>query len=93
MGLQMGRVDHQRVGATTLIRHSDEHFCEDARLAPPLPAAVKRLVQPILLRRIAPSQAVAIDEDNATQNPPVVNTQLAKGLREKGLTLGKLCVA
>ena len=93
MGLQMGRIDHQRVRASTLIRQSEEHFCEDALLAPPFPTAVKCLVRPIFLRGIAPSQAIAIDEDNATQNPPVVNTGFAMGLREIGLKLGQLRVA
>lgn len=93
MCLQMGRIDHQCVGAATLIRQSEEHFCEDALLAPPLPAAVKCLVRPVFQRRIAPSQAIAINEDNATQNPPVVNSGLAMGLREKGLKRGQLRVA
>lgn len=93
MCFQMGRIDHQRVGATTLIRQSEEHLCEDAFLAPPLPATVKCLVRPVFLRRIAPPQAIAINEDNAAQNPPVVNPGLAMGLREKGFKLGQLLVA
>ena len=93
MCFQMGRIDHQRVRAATLIRQSEEHFCEDALLAPPFPTAVKGLVRPVFLRRIAPSQTIAIDEDNAAQYPPVVNTGLAMGLREKGFKLGQLRVA
>jgi hypothetical protein len=89
----MGRIDHQRVRAATLIRQPEEHFCDDAFLAPPFPTAENCLVRPIFLRGIAPSQAIAINEDNATQNPPVVNTGLATGLREKGFKLGQLRVA
>lgn len=36
---------------------------EDTHLAPSLPAAVERLMQPILSGRIAPTQTIAIDED------------------------------
>ena len=85
MRFQMGRIDHQRVGVATLIRKSEEHFCEDAFLAPPLPATVKRLVRPVFLRRVAPSQTIAIDEDNAAQYPPVVNTGLAMGAAKQAL--------
>lgn len=39
------------------------------------------------------AQAIAIDEDDAAQNAPVVNPWLAMRLREKGLQLGHLIVA
>jgi hypothetical protein len=36
-------------------------------------------------RTITPSQANAIDEDNAAQHAPVIDTGLSVGLREEGL--------
>ena len=92
MRFHVGRIDDQYVGATTLIRKSEAHFCEDALLTPPLSATVKCLVRPVFLRRISPSQDIAIDEENAAQNPPVVNKRLAMGLREKGSSLAN-CAA
>lgn len=93
MCLQMGRVDHQRIRAATLIRKREKHLREDAFLAPSLPAAVKGLVRPVFRRRIAPPQTIAIDEDNAAQHLPVVHTGLAVRLREKRFKLGHLRVA
>lgn len=82
--LQMGRVDHQRISANTLIRKPEKHLCEVAFLAPALQTAVSGLVRPVFCRRIALPQAVAVDEDNAAQHPLVVRRELVMGLREKG---------
>ncbi len=90
MSLQMGRIDHQRVRAAAFFRQPKKHLCEDAFFAPPLPATVKLIVGPVFLRRIAPSQAIAINEDNAAQNPAVVNPWLAVGLGKTGHKLGQL---
>jgi hypothetical protein len=49
------------------------------------PAVVEGLGRAILLRRIPPTQAVAIDEDYPAQHPPVVDAGLAMRLREEGL--------
>ena len=64
----MGRVDHQRIGAAALIGQFEKHPGEDTLLAPALPPAIKGLVRSVLRRRIAPAQAVAIDEDYAAQH-------------------------
>ena len=58
----MRRIDHQRISPSALIGQFQKHPSEDPLLAPSLPPAVKRLVWPILRRRIAPTQAIAIDE-------------------------------
>lgn len=93
MRLQMGRVDHQRIGASALIGQFKKHPGEDTLLTPALPPAVERLVRPALRRRIPPAQAVAIDEDYAAQHSFVVHTRLAVRLRKNGLQLGHLCIA
>ncbi len=90
MCLQMDRIDHQRVRVAAFFCQPKKHFCEDAFFAPPLPATVKLLVGPVFLRRIAPSQAIAINEDNAAQNPAVFNPGLTVGLGKTGLKLGQL---
>lgn len=93
MCLQMRRIDHQGVSPAALVGQLQKHPGEDAFLAPSLPSAIKGLVRPILHGRIAPTQAIAIDEDYTTQNPLIVHTGLAMGLREKGFQLGHLRVA
>ena len=83
MRLQMRCIDHQRISPSALIGLFQKHPSEDPLLAPSLPPAVKRLVWPILRRRIAPTQAIAIDEYYATQHPLVVHARFAMGLRKK----------
>jgi hypothetical protein len=46
---------------------------------------VKGLRRAILLWRIAPPQAIAIDEDYPAQHTPVIDTRLAMALGEEGL--------
>ena len=53
---------------------------EDPVIAPALPAIVEGLRRSILLRRVAPSQAVAIDEDNAAQHPQIIDAWAAMAL-------------
>lgn len=63
-GLEIGCVDHDGL-LFTVRGHQTRHYPgEDALIAPPLPAIVECLVGAIGCRRITPSQAVAIDEDN-----------------------------
>lgn len=93
MRLQMRRIDHQRGSPAALIGQFEKHPGEDSLLAPSLPTAVECLVQPILRGRIAPTQAIAIDKDYTAQNPLIVHTGLAMGLREKGFQLGHLRIA
>lgn len=50
------------------------HAREDALLAP---AVVVRLGRAVFLGGIAPRQAIAIDEDYATQNTPAIDARLA----------------
>jgi hypothetical protein len=38
----------------------------------------------MLLGRITPPQAIAIDENNATQNPTIIDARLAAALGKKG---------
>jgi len=54
-------------------------------VAPPLSAVVERPGRAIFLRRVAPPQAVAIDEDYAAQHPPVIDARLAVALGKEGL--------
>lgn len=93
MRLQMCRIDHQRVSLAALIGQFEKHPGEDPLLGPSLPTPVERLVWPILHRRISPTQTIAVDEDYAAQNPLVVHTGLAMGLREKRFQFGHLCIA
>ena len=84
MGFQVGRVDHHRLAFGVLGSQSDQDPGKHAPLAPALPAVVKGLVRTILLGRIAPPQAIAVDEDYPRENAPIIDPRLAVGLREEG---------
>lgn len=92
MRLEVGCVDHERVDLATQIGEFQEHPRKDAFLAPPLPAAVQRLVRTIRLRCIPPAQPIAVDEDNPAQDALVIDAWFAVGLREEWLQLGHLIV-
>jgi hypothetical protein len=44
-------------------------------------------VRPVFRRRIAPPQAIAIDEYYPAQHAPIINAWLAMGLRKEWLQL------
>ena len=90
MRLQIGRVYHHRLRNGRLGGQAFHHPGEDAFLAPALPTIIEGLRWTILLGRIAPPQAIAIDEDNAAENTPVIDARLAVALREKRLKAGHL---
>lgn len=92
MRLQIGRVDHHRLGDRRLCRQAVHHPGKDALFAPPLPTVVEGLRRAILPGGITPPQAVAIDEDNPAQNAPVVDARLTMALREEGFQTGHLRV-
>ena len=54
MGLEVRGIDHQSVGLMALIGQFQQHPCEDALLAPPLPAVVEGLGWTIFGWRIPP---------------------------------------
>jgi hypothetical protein len=83
--LQGSRVDHHRLRHSGLGSQTIHHSGEDAFVAPPLPAVVEGLRRAIFLRRSAPPQAIAIDEDYPAQNPPINNERLAMALGKEGL--------
>lgn len=92
MCLQIGRVDHHGLLFSVFGSQADHHLREDAFLAPTLPSAVQRLVRAIFARRISPAQPIAIDEDNPTQHPSVIDPWLAVRLREERGKFGHLLV-
>lgn len=77
MGLQVGGVDHHRLLLAVPGSQSGHHPREDALVAPALPAVVERLVRPVFLRRVSPAQPITIDEDNPTQDAPIIDARLA----------------
>ena len=92
MRLEMGRVDHQRIRPAALVGQFQQHPGEDALVAPAFPAVVERLRRAIGRGRIAPAQAIAIDEDYPAKHALVVNTRLAVRLREERFQTRHLCV-
>ncbi len=69
-----------------MFRSQPGHYpSENVFLAPAHPSAVKRFVRAIGGWSIAPTQAIAIDEDNPAQHTSIINPRLAVGLREERL--------
>jgi hypothetical protein len=64
MCLQVCRVNHFGLLLAVFGRQPGHHPSENAFLAPTRPSTVKRFVRTIGGRSIAPTQAIAIDEDN-----------------------------
>ena len=85
MRLQIGRVDQDGLLLGAFRGQPLHHAGENPHVTPPLPSVVERLRRAILTWRVAPPQAIAIDEDYAAQNPPIIHPRLAMALREKRL--------
>ena len=84
MRFQIGRVDHDRLVFGALGGEAHHDPGEDPVLAPALPAVVERLGGPVVLRRVKPSQAIAIDEGYATEDATIIDTRLAMALGKEG---------
>ena len=75
MGFQIARISHDRLvfGAFTRRTHHD-----------PGKAFIESLGGAILLRRITPSQTIAIGKDNAAQNTTVIDPSLPCDFGKQG---------
>ncbi|KXJ00540.1 hypothetical protein AN414_24565 [Serratia marcescens] len=93
MGLEIGRIDHDGL-VLCGFRHGQtfHHLDKYALVAPAFPAVIKRLRRAIFLRRITPTQPVAVDEDDAAQNASIINALAAMALGEIGLKTSHLLV-
>jgi hypothetical protein len=83
VGLQVGGVDHHGLLFAVVGSQTCHHLGEDAFVAPPLPTVIERLVWAIGRRGIAPSQPIAINEDNAAQHTSIINAWFTVGLGEE----------
>lgn len=81
--LEIGRVNHDCLVLGPLGGQADHDPGEDPVVAPPLPSVIKGLRRTVFLRRIAPTQPIAIDEDYATQNPSIIDAGLTMALRKE----------
>ena len=81
MGLEIGRIDHDGL-VLCGFRHGQtfHHLDKYALVAPAFPAVIKRLGGTVFLRRIAPPETVAVDEDDAAQNTSIINARTAMAL-------------
>ncbi len=92
MGLQVSGVNHDCPLFTVLGGQACHNPCEDAFLAPTLSPAVERLVWSVFFGGISPAQPFTIDENNPTQDAPIIDPRLAVRLRDKRGDLGHLLV-
>lgn len=84
MRFEICGIDHDRLGFRALSGQTRHDAGEHAHLAPLLPAIIQCLVRAVFLGRITPPQPIAIYEDYATQNAPVINARYAMALGEEG---------
>lgn len=77
MRLQVECVDHDRLRLSALGNQLFHHAREETHLNPPLLELCA-----IVLRRITSASAVAIDEKDLAQNPPVIDTWHAAAFRK-----------
>ncbi len=82
MRFQVGRVDRDGLLLGALGGQTFHDPSKDPHVAPTLPAVIERLRRSIFPGRVAPAQAIAIDEDYAAQDTPVVDAWLAMALGE-----------
>ena len=85
MRLQVGRIYHHGLIFAVLSGQSGHHPGEDALVALTFPAVVERLVRAVFLRRIAPAQTIAINENYPAQHSPVIYAGFAVRLWEEEL--------
>src|SRR5690606_21664807 len=83
--LEVGCVDHDRLVLGPLGSKADHDPGKDAVVAPALPAVVEGLGRTVFLWRVAPAQAIAIDEDYAAEDATIINTGLAMALGKERL--------
>lgn len=81
MCLEIGSVDHDRLGRGARSGQSFHHPQKHAPLAPPLPPVVEGLVRSVLLGRIAPTLPVAVYEKDFAQHPSVITRSLPRALK------------
>ena len=80
MRLQIGCIDHDCLRIGALGGQADHDPGEDPVVTPALPAIMKRLGRSLFPRRIAPPQAIAINEDNAAHHPQIIDAWAAMAL-------------
>ena len=83
MALPRLDIDHDRIVFGTFGGQAHHDPGEDAVVAPALPAVVEGLGRAVFLRRIAPAQPIAIDEDYTAQNAPIIDAGLARSSRKQ----------
>ena len=85
MRFQVCCVNHHAFRFAALAGKFGEDFVEHAEPAPAHEAIVDCLVRSVVGGRVAPAQAVANDEDDAADHPPVINAGNAMRQRKERL--------
>lgn len=93
MCLEMGGIDHQLIWLAALGRQLGKDPVEHAQAAPTDKAFVDRLVRAVTGRRVTPAQPVPDHEDDAIDDPPVIDPWNAVRQRKIGLNPAHLRLA
>lgn len=86
----ISRIDHVSLVLCSF-RHSQafHHLHKDALVIPAVLPVIKRLRRAIFLRRIAPLEILAVDENDVAQHAPIINALTAVALGKLGSGLIK----
>ena len=84
--LQRRRVDHDRLVLGNSGGEADHDPSEGPVVAPAFPTVVESLRRTVFLQRITTAQAIAIDEDYATENPTAIDAEFAMAVGAERLS-------
>jgi len=87
MRLQIGRIYHRLIKLAALRCQGRENLVEHAGPAPRDEAVADRLRRPVLGWRIAPSQTVPDHEEDAADDPPIIDPRNGRCDRPIGTPL------
>ena len=79
----MGGIDHHRAQVASFVGQCHQHPREHPHPVPADPAIVEGLGRTVGRGGVAPAQAVAVDEDDATENAPVIHPATTARLRKE----------
>jgi hypothetical protein len=85
VGFEVCTIDHHSVRRARLAREPCEAAVEDAKAAPADEAVVEGFVRALGVRRVAPAQAFADNEDDAADDATIIDAGNAVAKWEEGL--------
>jgi hypothetical protein len=80
MCFEVGGINRDGLVLGSLLSQPHHDPSKHAHVTPTLPAIIQRLWRAVLGRCVTPPLPIVVYEDNAAQNPPVINARPASAL-------------